>query len=72
MLSERVITEWGKVSFYLEENKYITNEEARKITGIVQRDKMTQILKNWVRKLGQAWTFDTDYPSFGVCKRNKI
>ena len=42
-------TEWEKVNFYLEKNKYITNEEARKITNINQRDKMTQILKNWVK-----------------------
>lgn len=49
LLNEKVATEWEKVSFYLERNKYITNEKARKITGIVQRDKMTQILKNWVR-----------------------
>jgi len=49
LLNEKVATEWEKVSFYLEQNKYITNEEARKITGIVQRDKMTQILKNWVK-----------------------
>jgi len=50
LLNEKVATEWEKVSFYLEQNKYITNEEARKITGIVQRDKMTQILKNWVKR----------------------
>lgn len=50
LLNEKVATEWGKVSFYLEKNKYITNEEARRITDIVQRDKMTQILKNWVRQ----------------------
>ena len=49
LLNEKVATEWEKVSFYLEQNKYITNEESRKITGIVQRDKMTQILKNWVK-----------------------
>ncbi len=49
LLNEKVVTEWEKVSFYLEQNKYITNEEARKKTGIVQRDKMTQILKNWVK-----------------------
>lgn len=49
LLNEKVATEWEKVNFYLEKNKYIINEEARKITGIVQRDKMTKILKNWVR-----------------------
>ncbi len=49
LLNEKVATEWEKVNFYLEENKYITNEKARKVTGIVQRDKMTQILKNWAK-----------------------
>jgi len=49
LLNEKAVTEWEKVSFYLEKNKYITNEEARNITGIVQRDRMTQILKNWVK-----------------------
>ena len=48
LLNEKVATEWEKVSFYLEENKYITNEKARELTGIMQRDRMTQILKNWV------------------------
>jgi len=49
LLNEKAVTEWEKVSFYLEKNKYITNEEARNITDIVQRDRMTQILKNWVK-----------------------
>lgn len=49
LLNEKVATEWEKVNFYLEKNKYITNEEARKITSVGQRDKMTQILKNWVK-----------------------
>ena len=34
---------------YLKENKYITNEDARKITGVVQRDKMAKMLKSWVK-----------------------
>lgn len=50
LLNEKVATEWEKVSFYLETNDHITNEQARKVTGIVQRDKMTRILKNWVTK----------------------
>ncbi|PIU18718.1 MAG: hypothetical protein COT16_01385 [Elusimicrobia bacterium CG08_land_8_20_14_0_20_44_26] len=49
LLNEKIVSEWEKINFYLEKNRYITNEEARKITGIVQRDKMTQILKSWVR-----------------------
>ena len=31
-------------------NKYINNEKAREITGIVQRDKMAKMLKNWVKQ----------------------
>lgn len=49
LLNEKIATEWDKVSFCLEKNKYITNEEARKITGVVHRDKMAKILKNWVK-----------------------
>jgi len=49
LLNEKTPTEWEKVNHYLKEHKYITNEEARKITGIVQRDKMAKILKNWAR-----------------------
>lgn len=49
LLNEKIATEWEKVSFYLEKNKYITNEEARKITGIMHRDKMARILKNWAK-----------------------
>ncbi|OQB44030.1 MAG: Divergent AAA domain protein [Parcubacteria group bacterium ADurb.Bin159] len=50
LLNEKIVSEWEKISFYLEENKYITNEEARKITGIVQRDKMAKMLKNWAKR----------------------
>jgi len=49
LLNEKIITEWGKINFYLEQNKYITNEEARKQTGVVQRDRMAKMLKNWVK-----------------------
>ena len=49
LLNEKIVSEWEKVSFYLEKKKYITNEGARKITGIVQRDKMAKILKNWAK-----------------------
>ena len=49
MLNEKVASEWEKVSSYLEKKKYITNKEARKLTGIVHRDKMSKMLKNWVK-----------------------
>lgn len=50
LLNEKVVSEWERVNFYLSKYKYITNEAARKITGIVQRDKMAKILKNWVKR----------------------
>lgn len=49
LLNEKMVTEWEKINFYLEKNKYITNEEARKQTSIIQRDKMAKMLKNWVK-----------------------
>jgi len=48
LLNEKVASEWEKVSSYLEKKKYITNKEARKLTGVVHRDKMSKMLKNWV------------------------
>jgi ATP-dependent DNA helicase RecG len=50
LLNEKIATEWEKVSYYLERNDFITNEQARKLTGVVQTYKMTKILKNWVEK----------------------
>ena len=50
LLNEKRATEWEKINSYLKKNKYITNEEARLITWITQRDKMSKILKKWVNK----------------------
>ena len=50
LLNENVASEWEKVSSFLEMKKYITNEEARHITGVVQRDKMSRLLKGWVKQ----------------------
>lgn len=50
LFNEVVATEWQKISDFLEKNKYISNAEARKITGTEQRDKMTQIFKKWVEQ----------------------
>ena len=49
LLNEKRVSEWEKVNQYLIKNKYITNTEARNVTGIVQRDRMTQILRSWVK-----------------------
>ncbi len=49
LLNEYRPTEWEKISQSLKEKKYITNEDARKITGVVHRDQMARMLKNWVK-----------------------
>jgi ATP-dependent DNA helicase RecG len=48
LLNECRPSEWERISNYTREHNYITNEMARKITGVVQRDKMAKMLKNWV------------------------
>ncbi len=48
LFNEHRPDEWEKLSSYLTENKYITNEQARKITGILHRDKMSYKLRRWV------------------------
>ncbi|MCK5211225.1 putative DNA binding domain-containing protein [Candidatus Parcubacteria bacterium] len=50
LLNEIQATEWEKVSDFLEKNKYINNEQTRLVTGILQRDKMTQMLKRWAKQ----------------------
>ena len=49
LLNEKKASEWEKISSFLRENKYITNEEARKLTGVIHRDKMARMLKSWVK-----------------------
>lgn len=49
LLNEKSVSEWEKISSFLRENKYITNEEARKLTGVIQRDKMAKMFRNWVK-----------------------
>ena len=50
LLNEKIATEWEKIQSFLTHNKYIVNEQARKNTGIQQRDEMTRLLKKWVDK----------------------
>lgn len=50
LFNEHRASEWEKISAYLRENKYITNEQARNVTAIVQRDKMSYMLKRWVEQ----------------------
>ena len=50
LFNEKAPTEWEKVLHFLSTHKFITNEEARSMTGIPQRDKMSKILRKWVNK----------------------
>lgn len=50
LFNEHQISEWEKISAYLRENKYITNEQARNVTAVVQRDKMSYMLRRWVEQ----------------------
>lgn len=50
LFNEHQASEWEKISTYLRENKYITNELARKLTAVIQRDKMSYKLKRWVEQ----------------------
>lgn len=50
LFNEKIATEWEKVEAYLKENTFITNEEARDITHIKDRAKMSRFLKQWVNK----------------------
>lgn len=50
LLNEHRASEWEKISAYLRENKYITNEQARNVTAVVQRDKMSYMLRRWVEQ----------------------
>lgn len=48
LLNEDRWTEWDKVKKYLDENKYINNEQARRITGVTQSYKMARLFKKWI------------------------
>lgn len=48
LLNEKAPSEWEKVKNYLESNSYVTNEIARKVTGIVQNYHMSRLLSKWV------------------------
>ncbi|MFA5829892.1 MAG: RNA-binding domain-containing protein [Candidatus Gracilibacteria bacterium] len=50
LLNEKRASEWEKVKDYLIKQRYITNSEAREVTGIVQLYKMSRLLKKWVNQ----------------------
>lgn len=43
-------TEWEKLNDYLLRNRYVGNEKAREVTGIVQAQEMTRRFGQWVRQ----------------------
>ncbi len=63
LLNEERPSEWEKVYEYLKSNKYINNSQARSITGIVQRDKMSRLLKKWVEQ-GLLAVISSNAPKF--------
>jgi len=50
LFNEHQASEWEKISAYLRKNKYISNEQARNVTAVVQRDKMSYMLRRWVEQ----------------------
>ncbi len=59
LLNEHTPSEWEKVKEYLELNHYITNSEAREITGVVQTHTMSRLFAKWVNQ-GLLLRIDTD------------
>lgn len=50
LFNEERPSEWEKVYKYLKTSKYINNQQAREITGIVQIDKMSRLFKKWTKQ----------------------
>ncbi len=60
LFNEIVATEWDKVQQYLTDNKFITNQTARKLTKIADKDTISKMLKRWVH---QGLLTRIDHPS---------
>ncbi|EKD45315.1 MAG: hypothetical protein ACD_69C00347G0001 [uncultured bacterium] len=50
LFNERSSSEWEKINDYLTKEKYIANEQARQITAISDKDRMSKMLKKWVNQ----------------------
>lgn len=50
LFNEIAASEWDKVQFFLNENKFINNERARAVTGIASENKMSKLLGKWVQQ----------------------
>ncbi|MCB4756519.1 MAG: putative DNA binding domain-containing protein [Elusimicrobia bacterium] len=50
LLNQKAPSEWEKISQFLQESKFISNKEARKILGISDTVKMSKLFKRWVKQ----------------------
>lgn len=50
LLNSQKVEYWDTVSKYIEQHQSITNEEARRITGVADTLKMSRLLGSWVSK----------------------
>lgn len=47
LLNEHRPSEWEKIHTYLQNNKFVTNEQCRKIIGMRDRNRMSYLLNRW-------------------------
>lgn len=50
LFNEKISTEWDKVSYYLNKNKYIANKEARTILHVSDTVKVSKLFNRWVKQ----------------------
>lgn len=50
LLNEKAPNEWEKLRKYLQDHPHATNEEARRVSGVVQLHTMSRLLKKWVKQ----------------------
>lgn len=50
LFNEKTTDEWDKISHYLNEHKYVTNKDARKVLRIESEVKMSKLFNKWVKK----------------------
>jgi len=50
LFNENRPSEWEAIRDFLATNKYVGNEKAREVTGIVQVTKMSQLLRKWTKQ----------------------
>ncbi len=50
LFNENRPSEWEKIKEYLTTNRYIGNQKAREVTGILQVTKMSQLLSKWTEQ----------------------